>query len=237
MGLNSFIGQERIKHNLGVYIYSAKKRDESLDHILLCGPQGVGKETLARAIAGDMGVDIKVINGSDIEKPIELSAMLTKLEKGDILFIDEIHRLNRNAEKILYPAMEDFTLDMVTGAGAMASSLRMQLKHFTLIGATTSEVLVSTHLRERFDIKFRLNPYSIDEMAQFIKMFAKDLKIKIEDDAVIKIAKASNGVPLEAKNLLKRAQDFAVFNNSSIISENIANKAVLYTTFEDACDI
>ena len=231
--LNEYIGQERIVKNLKVYISSAKHRDSSLDHILLYGPPGTGKETLVYAIANEMGVHVEVIKAKEISKALEFSAILSKLEKGDIVYIDEIHRLNRNIEEILYPAMEDFTIDMVTGAGAMASCLTMNLKPFTLIGTTEREEMVSRHLRERFGMKFRLTHYSIEEMQKFVKMFAKEKNVLVDEDAELEIAKYCEGVPIVAKKMLDRVKDYAEYEGLEKIDIVLAKKAMKNISVEE----
>ena len=231
--LNEYIGQERIVKNLKVYISSAKNRDSSLDHILLYGPPGTGKETLVYAIANEMGVHVKVIKAKEMSKALDLSAMLSKLEKGDIVYIDEIHRLNRNIEEILYPAMEDFTIDMVAGAGAMASCLTMNLKPFTLIGSTEREEMVSRHLRERFGMKFRLTHYSIEEMQKFIKIFAKEKNVLVDEDAELEIAKYCEGVPIVAKKMLDRVKDYAEYEGLEKIDIVLAKKAMKNISVEE----
>ena len=231
--LKDYVGQEKVKHNLDVYMHAAKRRGDALDHVLLYGPPGLGKTTLAHVIANEMGAQVKVTSGPAIEKALDLSAMLTKLEKGDILFIDEIHRLNRNIEEILYPAMEDFTLDMVTGAGAMASSLRMQLKHFTLIGATTKEGMLSSPLRDRFGIKFRLEPYTNEELTSIVSRSATILGIPIENDASFEIARRSRGTPRIANRLLRRVRDFADYENLDIINLAVTRKALEFMDVDE----
>ncbi len=231
--LKDYVGQEKVKHNLDVYMHAAKRRGDALDHVLLYGPPGLGKTTLAHVIANEMGAQVKVTSGPAIEKALDLSAMLTKLEKGDILFIDEIHRLNINIEEILYPAMEDFTLDMVTGAGAMASSLRMQLKHFTLIGATTKEGMLSSPLRDRFGIKFRLEPYTNEELTSIVTRSATILGIPVEDDAAFEIARRSRGTPRIANRLLRRVRDFADYENLSSINLAVTRKALEFMDVDE----
>ncbi len=224
--INEYVGQEKIKKNLEVYMSAARTRGEALDHVLLYGPPGLGKTTLAHVIANEMGAQVKVTSGPAIEKAVDLAAMLTKLEKGDVLFIDEIHRLNRNIEEILYPAMEDFSLDLVTGAGAMASSIRMALKHFTLIGATTKEGMLSSPLRDRFGIKFRLEPYTNEELKKIVVRSANILGIPINDDAAFELARRSRGTPRIANRLLRRVRDFAQYENLSTINFEITRKAL-----------
>ena len=231
--LKDYVGQEKVKHNLDVYMHAAKRRGDALDHVLLYGPPGLGKTTLAHVIANEMGAQVKVTSGPAIEKALDLSAMLTKLEKGDILFIDEIHRLNRNIEEILYPAMEDFTLDMVTGAGAMASSLRMQLKHFTLIGATTKEGMLSSPLRDRFGIKFRLEPYTNEELTSIVARSATILGIPIDNDAAFEIARRSRGTPRIANRLLRRVRDFADYENLDTINLAVTRKSLEFMDVDE----
>ena len=231
--LKDYVGQEKVKHNLDVYMHAAKRRGDALDHVLLYGPPGLGKTTLAHVIANEMNAQVKVTSGPAIEKAIDLSAMLSKLEKGDILFIDEIHRLNRNIEEILYPAMEDFTLDMVTGAGAMASSLRMQLKHFTLIGATTKEGMLSSPLRDRFGIKFRLEPYTNEELTSIVRRSATILGIPIDEDAAFELARRSRGTPRIANRLLRRVRDFAEYENLDTINIGVTRKALEFMDVDE----
>lgn len=231
--MSEYVGQTKIKHNLDVYISAAKSRGDALDHVLLYGPPGLGKTTLAHVIANEMNAQVKVTSGPAIEKAVDLAAMLTKLEKGDILFIDEIHRLNRNIEEILYPAMEDFSLDLVTGTGAMASSIRMALKHYTLIGATTKEGMLSSPLRDRFGIKFRLETYNPEELTKIIRRSAGILNVTIDSDAAIELAKRSRGTPRVANRLLKRVRDFAQYENLDKIDLAITKKALAFMDVDE----
>lgn len=228
-----YVGQAKIKHNLEVYLSAAKSRGEALDHVLLYGPPGLGKTTLAHVIANEMNAQVKVTSGPAIEKAVDLAAMLTKLEKGDILFIDEIHRLNRNIEEILYPAMEDFSLDLVTGTGAMASSIRMALKHFTLIGATTKEGMLSSPLRDRFGIKFRLETYTAEELTKIIRRSANILNTAIDADAAAELAKRSRGTPRVANRLLRRVRDFAEYESLERINLEITKKALEFMDVDE----
>ena len=231
--LKEYVGQEKVKYNLEVYMHAAKKRGDALDHVLLYGPPGLGKTTLAHVIANEMNAQVKVTSGPAIEKAVDLAAMLTKLEKGDILFIDEIHRLNRNIEEILYPAMEDFSLDLVTGTGAMASSLRMALKHFTLIGATTKEGMLSSPLRDRFGIKFRLEPYTNEELTSIVRRSATILNIPIDEDAAFELARRSRGTPRIANRLLRRVRDFAEYENLECINLAVTRKALEFMDVDE----
>lgn len=231
--MSEYVGQAKIKHNLEVYISAAKSRGDALDHVLLYGPPGLGKTTLAHVIANEMGAQVKVTSGPAIEKAVDLAAMLTKLEKGDILFIDEIHRLNRNIEEILYPAMEDYSLDLVTGTGAMASSLRMALKHFTLIGATTKEGMLSSPLRDRFGIKFRLETYTDEELAQIVRRSSNILEIPIDADAAFELARRSRGTPRIANRLLRRVRDFAQYEHLDRINLDVTRRALEFMDVDE----
>ncbi len=231
--MSEYVGQAKIKHNLEVYISAARSRGDALDHVLLYGPPGLGKTTLAHVIANEMGAQVKVTSGPAIEKAVDLAAMLTKLEKGDILFIDEIHRLNRNIEEILYPAMEDYSLDLVTGTGAMASSLRMALKHFTLIGATTKEGMLSSPLRDRFGIKFRLETYTNEELAQIVRRSSNILEIPIDADAAYELARRSRGTPRIANRLLRRVRDFAQYENLDRINLDVTRRALEFMDVDE----
>ncbi len=231
--MSEYVGQAKIKHNLEVYISAARSRGDALDHVLLYGPPGLGKTTLAHVIANEMGAQVKVTSGPAIEKAVDLAAMLTKLEKGDILFIDEIHRLNRNIEEILYPAMEDYSLDLVTGTGAMASSLRMALKHFTLIGATTKEGMLSSPLRDRFGIKFRLETYTNEELAQIVRRSSNILEIPIDPDAAYELARRSRGTPRIANRLLRRVRDFAQYEQLDHINLDVTRRALEFMDVDE----
>ncbi len=224
--LSEYIGQEKAKDNLKIYIEAAKKRHESLDHVLLYGPPGLGKTTLAGIVANEMGVQFRVTSGPAIEKPGDLAALLTSLNDGDILFIDEIHRLSRSIEEVLYPAMEDFALDIIIGKGPSARSIRLDLKKFTLIGATTRAGQLSAPLRDRFGVILRLELYSPEELARIVQRSAGILNIETEKDGALEIASRSRGTPRIANRLLKRARDYAEVKGNGIIDVENAQKAL-----------
>ncbi len=224
--LEEYIGQEKAKENLKIYIEAAKNRHESLDHVLLYGPPGLGKTTLAGIVANEMGVQIRVTSGPAIEKPGDLAALLTSLNDGDILFIDEIHRLSRSIEEVLYPAMEDFALDIIIGKGPSARSIRLDLKRFTLIGATTRAGQLSAPLRDRFGVILRLELYSPNELAKIVKRSAGILNIEAENDGALEIASRSRGTPRIANRLLKRARDYAQVMGNGIITVESAQNAL-----------
>lgn len=224
--LDEYIGQEKAKENLKIYIEAAKNRHESLDHVLLYGPPGLGKTTLAGIVANEMGVQIRVTSGPAIEKPGDLAALLTSLNDGDILFIDEIHRLSRSIEEVLYPAMEDFALDIIIGKGPSARSIRLDLKKFTLIGATTRAGQLSAPLRDRFGVILRLELYSPKELARIVKRSAGILNIEAEEDGALEIASRSRGTPRIANRLLKRARDYAQVMGNGIIDVESAQNAL-----------
>ncbi len=224
--LEEYIGQEKAKENLKIYIEAAKNRHESLDHVLLYGPPGLGKTTLAGIVANEMGVQIRVTSGPAIEKPGDLAALLTSLNDGDILFIDEIHRLSRSIEEVLYPAMEDFALDIIIGKGPSARSIRLDLKKFTLIGATTRAGQLSAPLRDRFGVILRLELYSSKELARIVKRSAGILNIETENDGALEIASRSRGTPRIANRLLKRARDYAQVMGNGIITVESAQNAL-----------
>ena len=208
--LDEYIGQTKVKENLRVYIEAAKKRGEPLDHVLLYGPPGLGKTTLSNIISNEMNSNIKITSGPAIEKPGDLAALLTNLSEFDVLFIDEIHRLNKNVEEILYPALEDYTLDIIIGKGPSARSIRLDLPKFTLIGATTKAGSLATPLRDRFGIIARLELYNTDELTEIVKRSARLLDIEINDEASSEIARRSRGTPRIANRILKRIRDYAL---------------------------
>lgn len=228
--LNEYIGQDKVKENLSIYIKAALRRRESLDHVLLYGPPGLGKTTLSGIIAKEMGVNLRVTSGPAIEKQGDLVAILTSLNEGDVLFIDEIHRLSRNVEEILYPAMEDFSLDIILGKGPSARSIRLDVPHFTLVGATTRSGQLTAPLRDRFGVLLRLELYSPEDLAKIITRSAGILGIGIESDGALEIASRSRGTPRIANRLLKRVRDIAEVEYNGEITEDVARAAL--TRFE-----
>ncbi len=224
--LKDYIGQEKAKKTLEIYIKAAKERGDALDHVLFYGPPGLGKTTLAGIIANEMGVNIKITSGPAIEKPGEMAAILNNLQENDILFVDEIHRLNRQVEEVLYPAMEDYAIDIMIGKGASARSIRLDLPKFTLVGATTRAGMLTAPLRDRFGVIHHLELYTEEELTTIILRSAKVLEVEIEENGAIELAKRSRGTPRLANRLLKRVRDFAQVKYDGVITEEVANYAL-----------
>lgn len=224
--LSEYIGQEKAKENLKVYIEAAKNRGESLDHVLFYGPPGLGKTTLAGIIANEMNVNMKITSGPAIEKPGEMAAILNNLQEGDVLFVDEIHRLNRQVEEVLYPAMEDYAIDIMIGKGASARSIRLDLPKFTLVGATTRAGMLTAPLRDRFGVVTRMEYYTVEELKMIILRSAKVLEVGIDENGAYAMARRSRGTPRLANRLLKRVRDFAQVKYNGYITEEVADYAL-----------
>ena len=224
--LKDYIGQEKAKEILKIYIEAAKQRNDALDHVLFYGPPGLGKTTLAGIIANEMGVNLKVTSGPAIEKPGEMAAILNNLQEGDLLFVDEIHRLNRQVEEVLYPAMEDYAIDIMIGKGATARSIRLDLPKFTLVGATTRAGMLTAPLRDRFGVIHRLEFYSVEELKLIIQHSAKILNVEIDENGARELARRSRGTPRLANRILKRVRDFAQVKYNGMITEEVAKIAL-----------
>lgn len=224
--LDDYIGQKKAKETLKIYIEAAKERKESLDHVLFYGPPGLGKTTLAGIIANEMQVNLKITSGPAIEKPGDMAAILNSLQEGDVLFVDEIHRLNRQVEEVLYPAMEDFAIDIMIGKGATAKSIRLDLPKFTLVGATTRAGMLTAPLRDRFGVVHRLEFYTVDELKQIIMRSASVLGVEIDEYGAVELARRSRGTPRLANRLLKRVRDFAQVKYDGVITKEVADYAL-----------
>lgn len=231
--LDDYLGQERVRENLRVLIAAAKDRHETLDHVLFSGPPGLGKTTLATVVANEMGARLKTTSGPAIARTGDLAAILTNLEEGDVLFVDEIHRLNRQVEEVLYPAMEDFFLDIVIGKGPAARSIRLDVPHFTLIGATTRTGLLTGPLRDRFGISYRLDYYSVEELTKIVQRSARILEVAIDEQGAAEIASRSRGTPRIANRLLKRVRDYAQVKAGGTITWEVASEALSFFEIDE----